>query len=413
MVGVMPDRRHRVIAMLAALAVGATCVGDDDRWPPRHEIDETVAAEALAEFRATWTDAESWRARAATIRGHIIDVLGIDPAAPRPAVPVQVRGRVEHDGYAVSNIRLETAPGLYVAGNLYEPLGRTGPFPAVLCAHGHVQPWGDHPGGRFHQEYQYLAATIARMGAVAITWDMVGWGETTWLPHHVPETTILQTWNSIRLVDFMQARPDVDPKRIAMTGASGGGTQTFLAACLDERIAVAAPVVMVSAHWFGGCPCESGLPIHAGPTHRTNNVEITACAAPRPLMLVSCGGDWTSNTPTVEAPYIGQVYKTFGVDTGMFVYAHIEDEGHDFGSSKRAAVDWFLARHLDLNVADVYDEDNAIDERPVHVLPPAALRVYDDEHPRPADAVTDHAAALAAIRTALEDEERRRADENP
>ncbi|UCD76665.1 MAG: acetylxylan esterase [Phycisphaerales bacterium] len=394
----MNSAHGAVLALLSVTLIGPRAVSDD-RWPPRHEIDETLAAEALQACGETWSDGDGWRERAGLIRTHLREVLNLDLDEPRPPVTATLHHRREFDDYAVSNVLLETAEGVYVAANFYEPLGREGPYPSVLCPHGHFRGRDDNPEGRFQHDYQRLCATLARMGAVVLAWDMVGWGETTYLPHGVPDTTILQTWNSIRAVDYVSGLPDVDETRIAMTGYSGGGTQTFLAACLDERVAAAAPVVMVSAHWFGGCPCESGLPVHAGPNHRTNNVEITACIAPRPLLLVSCGEDWTRNTPLVEYPYIRSVYEALGAADSCTM-THLSEEGHDYGPSKRAAACRFLARRLGLDLEAVLTADRAIDDAPVHILKRSELQAIDEAHPLPADAVADHAAALAAIAAA-------------
>ncbi len=66
------------------------------------------------------------------------------------------------------------------------------------------------------------------MGMVVFAYDMVGWGDSTQVDHDAWNVLMLQTWDSMRVIDFLQSLPEVDPDRIGVTGASGGGTQVFL-----------------------------------------------------------------------------------------------------------------------------------------------------------------------------------------
>lgn len=396
-------RRHLAPAVgIVALLLSAAPAAQDDPWPGPHDVGDGVGARALAEARGTWSDRGSWEARSGRIRRHLARTLRLDPFPAAGEVGVETTGQRTLDGYAVSNVRFETMPGLFVHANVYEPAASEGLRPLVLRSHGHFRGTDTDPEGRFQGAVQRLAGLLARGGAVVITWDMMGWGESHQVTHRRPETTALQTFNSMRLLDAALEHLDVDPDRVAMTGSSGGGTQTFLATALDPRIHVCAPVVMVSAHFFGGCDCESGLPLHDVPADawgkrlRTSNVEFAALAAPRPQLLVSVGGDWTRNTPEVEFPYLRDVYRAMGAPEAVS-NAHFADEQHDYGPSKRRAVVAFLADALGLDRAAMLGPDGLLLEDPLTVLDRSQLTATTASHPLPPRALDGDDAVWRAF----------------
>ena len=289
---------------------------------------------------------DKWEARKAELRRQILFAAGLEPMPERTPLNARVFGRLERDGYSIEKVALETMPGYYLGGNLYRPRGRPGPFPAIAKPHGH---W---TYGRLENQplnsTQTLAANLALQGFAVFAYDMVGYNDTAQTPHRfgAKEQELwsfgplgLQLWNSIRVVDFLQSLPDVDGNRIGATGASGGGTQTFLLAAVDERIQFAAPVNMVSAIMQGGCVCENAPGLRIG----TSNVEIAAMMAPRPMLLVSATGDWTKNVPREEFPAIREFYRLYNMPDNVEVVQF--DSPHNYHKESREAVYRFFAKH--------------------------------------------------------------------
>jgi hypothetical protein len=231
------------------------------------------------------------------------------------------------------------------------------------------------------------------MGAIVFSYDMFALGEST-VPvsfenHRIGVAQTIQTWNSIRALDLLCSLPEVDTGKIGMTGPSGGGTQTFLLTALDDRISVSIPVVMVSSWYYGGCACESGMPIHACGRWGTNNAEIAAMASPRPMLIVSDGGDWTANVPQIEFPYIKKIYNLYN-KPDMVENIHLPGEKHDNGPSKRVAVYGFFAKHLGLDISKVKDKNGEIDESVITLQSRQEMSVFSkDGKTLPPGAITD------------------------
>lgn len=332
-------------------------------WTPEE------AKEKMKRFAQLWTNQKEWEERTQQIKKQLVEGMQLSKI---PSITktqnIMISAPLVQNGYQVQNITLETFPGFYVTGNLYTPTKRKSKIPAILSPHGHGVE------GRFSADVQTRCAMLAKMGAIVFSYDMVGYGESTTLNHKMPISLLLQTWNSKSIVDYLVQRDDVDSKRIGITGASGGGTQSFILAALDDRISVSVPVVQVSAHFFGGCACESGMPIHKQGNFQTNNVEIAASFAPKPQLIISDGADWTSNTPEVEFPYLSKVYSLYSKED-LIKNVHLKNEKHDYGVSKRIAAYDFLAKHLNLK-KDKVQKKGEYNETDILILPTEKLKVY-------------------------------------
>jgi len=339
-------------------------------------VRDTDTPFAMTRFRSR----DEWETFADGLRRKLLVGSGLWPLPDRTSLNARVEDVAEYDDYIVSRVHFEATPGFFVTGNLFRPTG-PGPFPGVVCPHGH---W-EH-GRLEHTDLGSIPArgiTLARMGMVAFTYDMLGYNDSRQLHHRFEDQSeeerkrlelwgihpfALQLWSSIRAVDFMQALPYVDSDNIACTGASGGGTQTFALTAVDDRIKVAAPVNMISHSMQGGCICENSPLIRFS----ASNMEVGALAAPRPMMMISASGDWTKKTPKVEYPAIRGIYDLYGA-ADRVANVHV-DAPHNYNRDSREAVYRFFGEWV-LDGGREWDEFSESD-----VIPESkeSARVFPD-----------------------------------
>jgi dienelactone hydrolase len=379
-------------------------------------------------------DAAAWKERVEYVRRQILVSNGLWPMPTRSPLKPVIHGRVDRDDYTVERVYMETVPGLYLTGSLYRPKNKTGKLPAVLCPHGH---WSNgrfydagenglkgelksgaekfDPSGRY--PLQARCVHLARMGCVVFHYDMLGNADSVPLTQQLvhgfskqrPELNAtdrfgffsaqaelrlqnvmgLQTFNSIRALDFLETLPDVDVKRIGVTGASGGGTQTFILAAIDERPAAAFPAVMVSTAMQGGCTCENACYLRIG----TGNIEFAALCAPRPLAM-SAANDWTVDIMTKGYPELKQHYAMLGAPNN--VLAKYFDFGHNYNHPSRAMMYAWFKEHLKLG-------DVSTEERDFKPLSIEEMTVWNAENPKPK---MDVEAELALTKALEEDSQK-------
>jgi len=362
--------------------------------------------------------AAEWEKRAEYVRRQVLVATGLWPMPTKQPLNALVHGKVDRDEYTVERVALQTGDGLYCTGSLYRPKAAapaTGKRPAVLCPHGH---WAN---GRFHRHtdkqwetelktkaetfesgrhpLQARCVQLARMGCVVFLYDMLGVADSSaplppGLIHGFAKQREdlsspdrwgmfsaqselrclnalgLQTWNSVRALDWISALDDVDPSRIGVTGASGGGTQTFMLGAVDSRPAAFFPAVMVSTAMQGGCTCENATYLRVG----TGNIELTALLSPRPVGM-SAADDWTRELETKGLPELKKHYAMLGVpDNVVGKYFPFE---HNYNQHARTMMYEFFNHHLKLGIA------SPIVERDFVPLTTEEATVWDAAHPKP------------------------------
>ncbi len=328
---------------------------------------EQEGAQKLAVVQSRLSLLSDWTQHGDSIKQNLRKGMELETLPKRTPLNPKFRNKKILDGYSVEAVIFESTPGFFVTGNLYKPTGKfkNKSLAVILCTHGHYSD--TESGGRFSKIMQLRCAAIAKMGALVFSFDMIGYGESVQLQHKIEKALQIQTWNSMRVIDFLLTLKEADPNRIGVTGESGGGTQSFMLTALDDRIKVSLPVVMVSSHFFGGCTCESGMPVHRMGNTVFSNIEIACVAAPRPMLLISDGDDWTKNTETVEYPFAKHVYELYD-QASLVENVHLTYEKHDYGESKRFAAYPFLAMHLALDLNKIKDATGNMTESSSKIL---------------------------------------------
>ena len=329
-------------------------------YPRRHEQEGKMMLDYLSTL---YNNKAEWETRRDSLRREVRQRLELDQFLDSCVLGKPLLSKVRrHDGYTTQNICIELTPGQHLFGTIYAST-KKGKHALIVCPDGH---WPM----RYRKDEQQRLGTLARMGAVCVDFDLYGWGESEKevgaAAHHSSRAHVYQAACGYVLLDYMlKNRRDIDPERVGVMGGSGGGTHTVLLSLLDERVTASAPVVHLASHFDGGCPCESGKPVQLS-GGGTCEPELAAVMAPKPMLVVSDGGDWTSSVPTLEYPYLQRIYDFYGARQNVR-NVHLPSERHDFGPSKRQAVyDFFI---------DVFQLDRTmLDESKVEIEPDEALK---------------------------------------
>ena len=329
-------------------------------YPRRHEAEGKMMLDYLSTL---YHNKEQWEARRDTLRKEVRQRLELDKFLDSCVMGKPLLSKIrKHDGYTTQNICIELTPGQHLFGTIYAST-KKGKHALIVCPDGHW-PY------RYRKDEQQRLGTLARMGAVCVDFDLYGWGESEKEvgaeAHHTSRAHVYQAACGYILLDWMlKNRKDIDPERVGVMGGSGGGTHTVLLSLLDERVTASAPVVHLASHFDGGCPCESGKPVQLA-AGGTCEPELAAIIAPKPMLIVSDGGDWTSSVPTLEFPYLQRIYGFFGAKEQVR-NVHLPNERHDFNENKRLAVyDFFI---------DVFGLDRTmLDESKITIEPDNDLK---------------------------------------
>ena len=364
-------------------------------------------------------NAGQWYQRAEELRRRVLVSTGLWPMPEKTPLNAVVFDKTDREGFTVEKVYFESLPGHYVTGLLFRPSNPTdSPMPGVLSPHGHGGRMQKHSDTELEKQLSQGAehfrnsgrtpklarcAQLARMGCVTFIFDMLGYADSIqisrevahrhkdarpeeseatdagWVLYspqadlHLQSVMGLQTWNAIRALDFLESLPDVDPDRLAVTGGSGGGTQSILLGAIDDRIKVSFPNGMVSTSMQGGCYCENCNLLRVG----TGNVELAALFAPRPQAMTAAD-DWTRDMMKDGYPELKWLYAMIGDESDVYCRPMLHFK-HNYNYVTRATMYQWMNRHLKLGL------DDPVIEQDFEPLTDEESTVWGGEHPQPTD----------------------------
>ncbi|WP_164103289.1 alpha/beta hydrolase family protein [Candidatus Laterigemmans baculatus] len=301
----MIHNRFRGMALaciLACTAVQASLAGGAE--PEADRRLQQFFADQVAEIESTTfagiDSAEAWQERRQELLLQLREMLGLNPWPERTPLNAKTRGKLEGDGYIVERVLFQSRPGLYVTANFYRPSEVEAPLPSVLYVCGHSRQKADGVSFGNKAGYHHHGIWFARNGYTCLIIDTIQLGEIEGVHHgthnlgqwwwpargYTPAGT--EAWNSIRALDYLESREEVDPKRIGVTGRSGGGAYSWWVAALDERVQAAVPVAGITDlrnHVIDGCVeghCDCMFMVNR---YRWDFGTLAALVAPRPLLI--------------------------------------------------------------------------------------------------------------------------------
>lgn len=400
----------RLASTLILLSIVTCTVGQEYGKPDRDQPGDEMIQQYLSReaqrihetFAGDIESREKWEQLRPTYRQEYLYMLGLWPMPEKTPLQATVTGTLEGDGYVVDMVHYQSMPRLYVTGNLYRPArveaGQRLPAVLYVCGHSNCGRNGNKAA------YQSHGIWFARHGYVCLVLDSLQLGEIAaihhgtyregrWWWHSRGYTPAgVECLNGIRGIDYLIARPDVDPQRIAVTGISGGGAATFWIAAADERVKVAVPVSgMADLPSYvgnrvinGHCDCMFLYNTFQWPWTR-----IAALIAPRPLLFTNSDHDdifpMDANQRVINN--LERLYSLYGASD--LVDSFVSIGGHAYRKDIRQAAYRFINTHLKNDPRIVEDSEVDIPAGPennrTYPIAQEKLRVFPQDSDIPAD----------------------------